>query len=114
MRVLVCTHSEILSAIAVHALFASGHQVFAEGRPEPLACEAASASALLVSPALALEATALLRESGFRGRILLFDDLDEAGLEAKVAELGADGAIATSPLDSFGARFVARAARPSV
>src|SRR5690606_12099068 len=50
MKVLVCTESEILGALAGHALFAEGHQVIAEDRPESLAADTGGAEALLVSP----------------------------------------------------------------
>lgn len=105
MKVLVCTESEILGAVAVHALFAGGHEVVVEGRPEPLVTEAKAAGALLVSPTLAKTAVRLLREQGFEGRALLFSDEPQEELDAKVAELGADGALTASPIEELNDRF---------
>jgi CheY-like chemotaxis protein len=107
MKVLVCTESEILSAVAVHALFAGGHEVVAEGRPEPLIPEAEAAGALLVSPSLAKAAVRLLREQGFEGRALLFSDEPQERLDALVAELDADGAVTASPIEALSDRFLA-------
>lgn len=106
MKVLVCTESEILGAVAAHALDAEGHGVLAEARPEAFGPEVAAAEALLVSPALAKTAIRLLRDRGFEGRALLFSDDEQEALSAQVGPLGADGALTASPIEGFGARFV--------
>lgn len=106
MKVLVCTESEILGALAGHALFAEGHQVIAEDRPESLAADTGGAEALLVSPSLAKTGIRLLRERGFEGRALLFSDDAQEALEAQVGALGADGALTASPIETLGERFV--------
>lgn len=106
MKVLVCSDSEILRAVAVHSLVSEGHDVVADERPEPLVDEAAGAGALLVSPLVAKSAIRLLRDRGFEGRALLFGDDPQEQLEERVAESGADGAVAASPLEGFGSRFV--------
>src|SRR5690606_7650354 len=101
-----CTESEILGAVAVHALGAEGHEVFVETRPEAFGPEVGAADALLVSPTLAKQAIRMLRERGFEGRSLLFSDDDLEPLLEQVAPLGADGALCAAPMEGFGERFV--------
>src|SRR5690606_39186981 len=99
MKVIVCTESEILGAVAVHGLGAEGHGVFVEARPEAFGDEVGEAEALLVCPTLAKGAIRILRERGFEGRALLFSDEELEPLFQKVAPLGADGALSASPLE---------------
>jgi len=106
MKVLICSESEILGALAGHALFTAGHEVITEGRPELLANRAEGADALLVSPGLAKGGIRLLREKGFEGRSLLFSDDPQEDLEAQAAALGAEGALCASPIETLGERFL--------
>lgn len=106
MKVLVCTESEILGAVAVHALTAEGHGVIADTRPDAFGPEVQAAEALLVSPSLAKTAIRLLRERGFEGRAILFSDDESEVLLPQVGPLGADGALTASPIEGFGDRFM--------
>lgn len=106
MRVLICAESELLRDMAVLALTATGRKVVAEPTVEALIAEVEGASALLVAPEHAKAAIRLLRDKGFDGRALLFATEDQEVLDGRVAELGADGALAAMPVESLGERFV--------
>ncbi len=107
MKVLICCDSEIVLQMAGMALEAAGHQVVLEREPQKLVAEAASALALLVDPARARQAPALLRDRGFAGRALLVGDGAPEELARQAADLKLDGAVPITPPDEIAKRLSA-------
>ncbi len=105
MKILICSDDEGLRGTLRQALEAAGHQVVDGAAAASLAAAAPEAGALLVEPARAKHAIALLRDRGFAGRALLTSDEPKAELDRRVQELGADGALAASPPEDLGRRF---------
>lgn len=105
MKILICSENEDLRGTLRVELEAAGHQVVEGAAPGPLVPTAPDAGALLVEPAKAKHAIALLRDRGFAGRALVTYDLPKAELDRQVQELGADGALAASPRKDLARRF---------
>ena len=105
MKILICSENEDLRGTLRVELEAAGHQVVEGAAPGPLVPTAPDAGALLVEPAKAKHAIALLRDRGFAGRALVTYDLPKAELDRQVQELGADGALAASPREDLARRF---------
>jgi len=107
LKVLICCESEILVRLTGMALEASGHQVFLERSAHSLVPHAPGAAALLVDAAAARPATALLRDRGFAGRVLLVGEADPGELGKLAAELQLDGAVTSPGEADFPRRFAA-------
>jgi CheY-like chemotaxis protein len=105
VKILICSESENLRSTLRLELEAAGHQVVDGAVPGALAPAAPDAGALLVDPARAKHAIALLRDRGFAGRALVTADAPKEELARQVQELGADGALAMSPRDDLPRRF---------
>jgi CheY-like chemotaxis protein len=105
VKILICSENEDLRGTLRVELEAAGHQVVEGAAPGPLVATAPDAGALLVEPAKAKHAIALLRDRGFAGRALVTYDLPKAELDRQVQELGADGALAASPREDLARRF---------
>jgi len=105
VKILICSENEDLRGTLRVELEAAGHQVVEGAAPGPLVPTAPDAGALLVEPAKAKHAIALLRDRGFAGRALVTYDLPKAELDRQVQELGADGALAASPRKDLARRF---------
>jgi CheY-like chemotaxis protein len=111
VKILICADSELLLQAAGMALEAAGHQVVAGRDPFALAPEGAGAQVLLVDPARARQAAALLRDRGFHGRTLLLADGGAEELAAQAAEQQLDGAVELSPPEGLAVRLQAVQAR---
>jgi CheY-like chemotaxis protein len=107
LKVLICFDSEIVLHATGMALEAAGHQVVLEREPGRLVAEVAGAAALLVDPARAKQAAALLRDRGFSGKALLAGDAPAADLVRQAGELQLDGSLPLSPADDLGKRLTA-------
>ena len=105
MKILICSENEDLRGTLRVELEAAGHQVVEGAAPGLLVPTAPDAGALLVEPAKAKHAIALLRDRGFAGRALVTYDLPKAELDRQVQEVGADGALAASPREDLARRF---------
>ncbi len=105
MKILLCFDSEIVLQLTGMALEAAGHQVVVDREPAKLAGETGGAVALLVDTAKAKQASALLRDRGFRGKALLASDGIMEDLRRQATELGLDGAVALSPAEELAARI---------
>lgn len=105
MKILVCTESEVLQELMRLSLEASGHQVKLAGEPFALAPEAAGAGALLVEPARARQAVALLRDRGFAGRALVAADAPPDDLRKVARDADADGILPLAPPEDLAKRF---------
>ena len=105
MKILICSENEDLRGTLRVELEAAGHQVVEGAGPGSLVPTAPDAGALLVEPAKAKHAIALLRDRGFAGRALVTYDLPKAELDRQVQEVGADGALAASPREDLARRF---------
>ena len=105
MKILVCLESDILRSILRLQLEAAGHQIVDEPAANRLVPAAPDAGALLVEPAKAKHAIALLRDRGFSGRALVASDAAQEELVLQVQELGADGALTLSPQEDLARRF---------
>jgi CheY-like chemotaxis protein len=107
LKILICFDSEIVLQATGMALEAGGHAVVVDREPARLAGEAAGAAALLVDPARARQAAALLRDRGFIGKALLAADGTPEDLGKQATELGLDGAVALSPPEDLATRITA-------
>jgi len=105
VKILICSENEDLRGTLRVELEAAGHQVVEGAGPGSLVPTAPDAGALLVEPAKAKHAIALLRDRGFAGRALVTYDLPKAELDRQVQEVGADGALAASPREDLARRF---------
>jgi CheY-like chemotaxis protein len=107
LKVLICCESEIVLQMTGMALQAAGHQVVLDREPTRLVPETAGAAALLVDPARARQAAALLRDRGFAGKALLATDSDPHEAQKLVADLRLDGALSLSPPEELAKRLTA-------
>jgi CheY-like chemotaxis protein len=107
LKVLVCCESDLLLQMTGMALEAAGHQAVLEREPAKLVPHAPGAAALLVEPARAKQAAALLRDRGFVGKALLASDAEPQEATRLVSELQLDGAVALSPPEDIGKRLTA-------
>lgn len=105
MKILICSENENLRTALRAPLEAAGHQVVEGASPSALASVAPEAGALLVEPARAKQAMALLRDRGFAGRALVAADAPTEDLTRRAQDVGADGALAASPPDDLARRF---------
>ncbi len=105
MKILVCLESDAARSSLRQALEAAGHQVVDGAAAHALAPAAPEAGALLVEPAMAKHAIALLRDRGFFGRALVAADAAQDELARQLGELGADSALALSPQADLARRF---------
>ncbi len=107
MKVLICSESEIALRIAGMALEAAGHRVVLEQDPHGLVSHVQGAAVLLVDAARAKNASRLLRDRGFAGRVLLIAEGAPAELTRRARSLQLDGAVAVTPPDDFARRVAA-------
>ena len=107
LKILICFDSEIVLQLTGMALEAAGHHAVVDREPGKLAGETAGAAALLVDPARAKQAAALLRDRGFIGKALLAAESAPEDLDRQAVELGLDGAVALSPPEELAARLTA-------
>jgi len=107
LKILVCCESELLREMVALALGGAGHQVAAENDPFALLPAIPGAGALVVDQARARQTVALMRDRGFLGRSLLLGDGAPEDLARQAAEVGADGALPTTPPDDLARRFQA-------
>jgi CheY-like chemotaxis protein len=105
VRILVCHDSAVIGEVVRLALASAGHEVIVSPDPFALAGSAAAAGALLVEPARARQAVALLRDRGFAGRALVAAEADAEALRASAREAAADGVLALSPPEDLVRRF---------
>lgn len=105
MKILVCSESAVVAEAMRLALEPGGHQVTSGSDPFSLTEGAPGAGALLVEPAKARQAVALLRDRGFAGRALVAGDAPAAELEKVCKEADADGTLALTPVDDLLRRF---------
>lgn len=105
MKIVICSENENLRGRLRLELEAAGHQVVDGPAASALAAVAPEAGALLVEPAKAKHAIALLRDRGFAGRSLLVAEAPREELARRVQELGADGALPALPADDLARRF---------
>jgi CheY-like chemotaxis protein len=105
VKILICSENENLRGTLRHELEAAGHQVVEGATPAQLAPAAQDAGALLVEPARAKHAIALLRDRGFAGRALLSADAPKEELVPQIQDLGADGVLPMTPRDDLARRF---------
>jgi CheY-like chemotaxis protein len=105
VKILLCVESPVVCEALRQALEAAGHQVVAGPDPFALAAGAAGAGALLVEPARARQAVALLRDRGFPGRSLVVADAPAEALERAAREAEADGFLPLDPPEDLPARF---------
>lgn len=105
VKILVCTDSAVVGEVVRLALAATGHEVIAHRDPFALARSAGDAGALLVEPARARQAVALLRDRGFAGRALVAADLPDEELQAVAREASADGVLPLAPAGGLAKRF---------
>jgi CheY-like chemotaxis protein len=109
VKILFCTESPLVAEAVRLALEPGGHQLVSARDPFALAASAAGAGALLVEPARARQAVALLRDRGFGGRALILTDGPPADLEKTVRESEADGVLALRPVEELPRRFAVAA-----
>jgi CheY-like chemotaxis protein len=107
LKVLICFDSDIVLQGTGMALEAAGHQVALDREPAKLVAEAPGAAVLLVDPARARQAAALLRDRGFAGKALLAGDAAPEELARQAGELQLDGFVALSPAEDLGTRLTA-------
>ncbi len=107
MRILICCDSEIVRGALALALESVGHETVSQADPFALVPAIGGAGALLADGARARQATALLRDRGFAGRVLVVGDGAPEELGRQAAGVEADGVLALSPPETLPERFAA-------
>jgi CheY-like chemotaxis protein len=107
LKVLICCDSEILLQLIGMSLEKAGHQVALDRDAHALVPAVQGAAALLVDQTQGRQATALLRDRGFSGRVLLVGEGAPEELSQAAQELHLDGSVHGPDSEDFPRRFAA-------